>query len=133
MGVGEAPGPRDTSRPRRGAGPGEIRPGRCPACGQGDLFSALVARSGGDAYRAVYCAGSYDRDRRKYVARGCGYSGRGDLETQEGAGVPGGPQAARRGAVQPVEAAARVGDQPGHAPDEIAHAIERGAAEVALP
>ncbi|HKN47804.1 MAG TPA: hypothetical protein VJ144_07520 [Candidatus Polarisedimenticolia bacterium] len=50
---------------------------RCPRCGSGDLFSIEVARPAGGARRATYCAGLYDRDRRRFVRRSCGYSGDG--------------------------------------------------------
>jgi len=50
-------------------------PSRCPACGEGDLFVLKIARRTGPDRDAVYCAGSYDHDRRRYLRRGCGYAG----------------------------------------------------------
>lgn len=55
----------------------EAPPGRCPACGDGDLFTATVARRA-DGVRPVtvtYCAGAYDRGRRRFLRPGCGYAG----------------------------------------------------------
>jgi hypothetical protein len=48
---------------------------RCPECGTGDLFTIEVARRDGGAWRGVYCAGAYDRDRRRFLRRSCGYAG----------------------------------------------------------
>ncbi|OLD65906.1 MAG: hypothetical protein DMF52_13130 [Acidobacteria bacterium] len=48
---------------------------RCPECGSGDLFTIEVGRRGGSSWRGVYCAGEYDRDRRKFLRRSCGYAG----------------------------------------------------------
>jgi hypothetical protein len=48
---------------------------RCPRCGSGDLFVVRMARPGGDAATGAYCAGVYDRDRRRFVRRSCGYAG----------------------------------------------------------
>ncbi len=53
---------------------GDERP-RCPRCGSGDLFATEVARRDGGVARAAYCAGLYDRDRRRFLRRSCGYSG----------------------------------------------------------
>jgi hypothetical protein len=47
---------------------------RCPNCGSGDLFEIRLRRSQGRDRRAAYCAGVYDRDRRRIVSRSCGYS-----------------------------------------------------------
>jgi hypothetical protein len=48
---------------------------RCPECGSGDLFAIEVARRDGGVWRGAYCAGEYDRDRRRFVRRSCGYAG----------------------------------------------------------
>jgi hypothetical protein len=48
---------------------------RCPRCGSGDLFVLEVARRGGQMSRAAYCAGFYDRNRRRFLRRSCGYAG----------------------------------------------------------
>jgi hypothetical protein len=50
-------------------------PRRCPACGDGDLFILTIARRSGHQGDAVYCAGAYDHQRRRYLRRGCGYAG----------------------------------------------------------
>ena len=50
-------------------------PSRCPGCGSGDLFTIEVARREGGVWRGVYCAGEYDRDRRRFLRRSCGYAG----------------------------------------------------------
>ncbi len=47
---------------------------RCPACGDGDLFALRIAGRAGGMMEAVYCAGAYDHDRRRYLRRGCGYA-----------------------------------------------------------
>ena len=47
---------------------------RCPACKDGDLFALRIAGRAGGALQAVYCAGTYDHHRRRYVRRGCGYA-----------------------------------------------------------
>lgn len=47
---------------------------RCPNCGSGDLFEIRLRRGPGRERRAAYCAGLYDRDRRRIVSRSCGYS-----------------------------------------------------------
>ena len=47
---------------------------RCPNCGSGDLFEIRLRRSQGRDRRAAYCAGLYDRDRRRIINRSCGYS-----------------------------------------------------------
>jgi len=57
---------------------------RCPRCGAGDLFSIEVCGGRGGAWRAVYCAGVYDRERRRFLRRSCGLAER----------VPGGPSEA---------------------------------------
>ena len=48
-------------------------PARCPRCGAGDLFPLAVRRRRGDVRLAAYCAGVYDRERRRFLRRGCGY------------------------------------------------------------
>jgi len=53
----------------------EANPSRCPECGSGDLFTIEVARRDGGVWRGVYCAGQYDRDRRRFLRRSCGYAG----------------------------------------------------------
>lgn len=59
----------------RGGGEGpETDLPRCPKCGSGELFSIDVTRRSGGVKRATYCAGLYDRDRRRFVRRSCGYS-----------------------------------------------------------
>jgi len=47
---------------------------RCPRCGCGELFSIDLTRTAGAARRGTYCAGLYDRDRRRFVRRSCGYT-----------------------------------------------------------
>jgi uncharacterized protein (DUF983 family) len=47
---------------------------RCPECGSGDLFTIEVRHRDGGARRGVYCAGEYDRDRRRFLRRSCGYA-----------------------------------------------------------
>ena len=42
----------------------------CPRCGRGDLVAIDVARRG----RGLYCAGLYDRDRRRFLRPSCGFS-----------------------------------------------------------
>ncbi len=70
--------------PAEGAQPGGDHP-RCPRCGSGDLLSIEVSRQQGAARQAAYCAGLYDRDRRRFVRRSCGYAG---LLPEDGATVP---------------------------------------------
>jgi hypothetical protein len=53
----------------------ETRLSRCPRCGDGDLVDALVSRPAGMALWAVYCAGVFDRTRRRFLRRSCGYVG----------------------------------------------------------
>ena len=48
---------------------------RCPECGSGDLFTIEITRRDGGVWRGVYCAGEYDRDRRRFLRRSCGYAG----------------------------------------------------------
>jgi hypothetical protein len=55
--------------------PEEDRPARCPACGAGDLFVALIGRRGAGSVRAGYCAGAYDAERRRVRRRSCGWAG----------------------------------------------------------
>jgi hypothetical protein len=59
-----------------GTGSGEPSP-RCPRCGQGELIDALVGLGPGPGLWAFYCAGVYDRERRRLVQRSCGYLGAG--------------------------------------------------------
>jgi hypothetical protein len=60
---------------------GAVRKGepeaRCPRCGQGELVDALVGLGPGPGLWAFYCAGVYDRERRRLVQRSCGYLGSG--------------------------------------------------------
>ncbi|HXU13171.1 MAG TPA: hypothetical protein VN898_14545 [Candidatus Binatia bacterium] len=48
---------------------------RCPECGSGDLFLTEIARHDGEVWRGAYCAGEYNRERRRVVRRSCGYAG----------------------------------------------------------
>ncbi|MFQ5876939.1 MAG: hypothetical protein ACE5JH_04500 [Acidobacteriota bacterium] len=48
---------------------------RCPSCGWGDLFPVDLTRQGREVWRGAYCAGVYDRGRRKFLQRSCGYAG----------------------------------------------------------
>jgi hypothetical protein len=48
---------------------------RCPRCGDGELVDAFVKRPAGMALWAVYCAGVFDRTRRRLARRSCGYVG----------------------------------------------------------
>jgi hypothetical protein len=57
---------------------------RCPNCGSGDLFEIRLRRPAGGERRAAYCAGLYDRQRRRIVSRSCGYS-EGDAAASESA------------------------------------------------
>lgn len=54
---------------------GEAGVRRCPGCGSGDLFLIEIARQDGDVWRGAYCAGEYNRERRRVVRRSCGYAG----------------------------------------------------------
>jgi hypothetical protein len=56
---------------------------RCPNCGSGDLFEIRLLHRGGGERLAAYCAGLYDRDRRRLVRRSCGYA-----EGEAAAGSP---------------------------------------------
>jgi len=47
---------------------------RCPECGSGDLFVIRVARRGGGVRQGAYCAGLYDHERHRFLARSCGYA-----------------------------------------------------------
>ena len=48
---------------------------RCPECGSGELFFIDVVRRDGRVWRGAYCAGLYDHERRRFLARSCGYAG----------------------------------------------------------
>jgi hypothetical protein len=50
---------------------------RCPRCGLGELVDALVGLGPAPGVWAFYCAGVYDRERRRLVQRSCGYLGAG--------------------------------------------------------
>ncbi|HKB07655.1 MAG TPA: hypothetical protein VKF61_05190 [Candidatus Polarisedimenticolia bacterium] len=71
---------------------GAILASRCPECGSGDLFGIEIRQRDGAAWRGVYCAGTYDRDRRRFLQRGCGYAG----ESIQVAAVDGGSEEATR-------------------------------------
>jgi hypothetical protein len=58
--------------------PEEPGPPRCPRCGVGDLLRARLQRGPGRESTFDYCAGRYDRARRRFAPPGCGYSGRSD-------------------------------------------------------
>jgi hypothetical protein len=60
-------------------------PGLCPRCGDGELVDAQVVRPAGMALWAVYCAGVFDRTRRRFVRRSCGYLGGTDQGLRAGA------------------------------------------------
>jgi len=47
---------------------------RCPECGSGDLFVIRVARRDGGVRQGAYCAGLYDHERHRFLARSCGYA-----------------------------------------------------------
>jgi hypothetical protein len=59
---------------RRGSRGQDHGPRRCPRCGTGDLFDIAVGARQGAVRHAAYCAGVYDRQRRRFLARSCGYS-----------------------------------------------------------
>ncbi len=61
--------------PTHASGEAGPDPPRCPSCGSGDLVSIRLARPGGRVLWADYCAGTYDRDRRRFLRRSCGYAG----------------------------------------------------------
>ena len=56
------------------AAAGEIPDARCPQCRAGDLFPIGVLRRGATIWRGSYCAGVFDRGRRRFLRRSCGYS-----------------------------------------------------------
>ena len=49
------------------------KPPRCPWCGTGDLFGIALRWGHEEVRQAAYCAGVYDRERRRFLRRGCGY------------------------------------------------------------
>ena len=55
---------------------------RCPRCGTGDLLVSQVRRAALDAVAVSYCVGVYDRSRRRFLRRSCGYAAR--LESAAG-------------------------------------------------
>jgi hypothetical protein len=65
------PPPARATLPASGEPGGGSRP--CPRCGS-DLFILAVNRGARGIVQATYCAGLYDRDRRRFVRRSCGYS-----------------------------------------------------------
>jgi hypothetical protein len=48
---------------------------RCPRCGAGDLFVTRVLRGASPPVDVEFCVGIYDRSRRRFVRRSCGYAG----------------------------------------------------------
>ena len=73
-----------------GARPRDALAPRCPECGSGDLFLIDVTRRDGGVWRGAYCAGLYDHDRRRLLARSCGYAGASALGPPEDPdGLPG--------------------------------------------
>ena len=50
---------------------------RCPRCGSGELFRIDVTRPDNKVWQGAYCAGVYDRERRRFLRRSCGYAGPG--------------------------------------------------------
>jgi hypothetical protein len=58
---------------------------RCPRCGQGDLVDALLGIDPRAGVWTFYCAGVYDRERRRLVQRSCGYLGSGELQRRPAA------------------------------------------------
>lgn len=65
-----APAPRAATADREH----DPRERSCPRCGDGDLFTLDVGRGDGRRGRGAYCAGLYDRDRRRFLRRSCGYT-----------------------------------------------------------
>lgn len=55
-------------------GAGVAKGDPCPRCGGGDLVTIDVARRGGGRGRGLYCAGLYDRDRRRFLRPSCGFT-----------------------------------------------------------
>ena len=49
---------------------------RCPRCGTGDLLVTRVLRGATPPVELEFCVGVYDRGRRRFVRRSCGYAGR---------------------------------------------------------
>jgi hypothetical protein len=47
---------------------------RCPRCGSGDLLVTRVLRGLAVPVVVSYCVGIFDRGRRRFVRRSCGYS-----------------------------------------------------------
>lgn len=64
---------RDREWPAREADPDDPR---CPRCGSGDLLVTRVLRGPAVPVEVSYCVGSFDRGRRRFVRRSCGYTSR---------------------------------------------------------
>ena len=54
---------------------------RCPRCGAGDLLVTRVLRGSGSVVELEFCVGVFDRTRRRFVRRSCGYAGRPEAES----------------------------------------------------
>lgn len=62
---------------RAGAWPDDEPPeARCPRCGTGDLLVTRVLRGAMPPVDLEFCVGVFDRGRRRFVRRSCGYAGR---------------------------------------------------------
>ena len=49
---------------------------RCPRCGAGDLLVTRVLRGASEPVALEFCVGVYDRGRRRFIRRSCGYAAR---------------------------------------------------------
>lgn len=49
---------------------------RCPRCGAGDLLVTRVLRGDEEPVALEFCVGVYDRGRRRFIRRSCGYAAR---------------------------------------------------------
>lgn len=54
----------------------EVPDARCPRCGAGDLLVTRVLRGAVPPVALEFCVGVFDRTRRRFVRRSCGYAGR---------------------------------------------------------